>query len=284
MREVSDAEMLELMREAFEGVEEGSPIDLSTPAGREEARARLALLDERYEELVDKVAAKLDPDAPTFAEIPGAKQALRSLYAHAREIAPQFEQELRQIAQATGATFVSGGVKGTRRAFEKVVREYGGDAARIKDLVRGRLIVDDVDQLEAVLSELKATGRAVGARNNLEVPNESGFRDIKVYLDIDGHIAEVQVLPSDIAVAKEQLRPLYERARQLPPVNSFGGERFFEYDSIPVSVADGRATAWDPGPRPFPPEAVWDSYPISREEFDRLRSLNASMAREQTIT
>jgi hypothetical protein len=69
MGEISDAEMLELMREAFEGVEEESPIDLSTPAGRGEARARLALLDERYEELIDKVAAKIDPGPPPNAEL-----------------------------------------------------------------------------------------------------------------------------------------------------------------------------------------------------------------------
>ena len=49
----------------------------------------------------------------------------------------------------------------------------------------------------------------------------------------------------------------------------------YDYDGIPVSVADDRATAWDvPEGRPFPLESVLDARQLTREQFEALRRLN----------
>jgi hypothetical protein len=61
-----------------------------------------------------------------------------------------------------------------------------------------------------------------------------------------------------------------------------GAEKLYEYDDIPVSVSGDVATAWDrPGGRPFPSEGIGDSVGITRDEFEQLRELNASLYRER---
>lgn len=148
---------------------------------------------------------------------PGHREALKALYGHAREVQPHFEDLLAGIAEKTGARLVPGELKKGRRALEKVKGEYGGDASRLKDVVRARFVVDSPAELEAVVAELKATGRVAGQKNSLARPIDSGYRDLKLYLDIDGHLSEAAIVPREIDIVRKRLKPTYDRWRKMPP-------------------------------------------------------------------
>lgn len=148
-------------------------------------------------------------------KVPGGKEGLRALYEHGREIQPQFENFVAAVAGKTGARFIPGELKPVRRAMEKVRYDYAGDASLMKDVVRGRVVVDNAGQLRAVLDELKVGGRVVGVRNYLDKPSEAGFRDAKVLVDVGGHISEISILPREVFAAYRTLRPKYKRYREL---------------------------------------------------------------------
>ena len=61
-----------------------------------------------------------------------------------------------------------------------------------------------------------------------------------------------------------------------------GAEKLYEYDDIPVSVSGDVATASGSSWRaPLPSEGIGDSVGITRDEFEQLRELNASLYRER---
>lgn len=142
---------------------------------------------------------------------------LRDLTRKAREATPKLERILAVVTKDTGARAVPAPPKGTARARRKLRLEYLDDPAQLRDLARGTIIVRDGAQLDAVLARLKRTGAVVGARNEFSGVRSLGYQHGKVWLDLDGHVVEVQITTPPMYRAKERGgHKLYERWRALP--------------------------------------------------------------------
>jgi hypothetical protein len=110
--------------------------------------------------------------------------------------------------------------KRRQRAIEKVWRSYGGNATRLRDLVRASLTFDTVGELKACLALILADGniRVLGVKNRFAskydaVKLSCGYRDIQLSVtlsktcfsleeierELHEHVCEVQL----------HLRPIY---------------------------------------------------------------------------
>ena len=108
--------------------------------------------------------------------------------------------ELRKIAQEfatlTAGTLVlpPGGLKGRRRAEEKIQTEYNGDASRITDLARLSIEYDSLSQLYEALNLIPESANLVRMKDRFIKPTPGGYRDILLNLKLSNqHIAEVQL-------------------------------------------------------------------------------------------
>lgn len=142
------------------------------------------------------------------------REQLRTLYEAATERKPSFDRAMQEIADALGGTFKAAPIKSSRRAVDKILADYKGDASRIKDLVRGSIIVNDAASAAAVVEQLRARFQVEpqGFRNLFDPearPND-GYRDAKMNVVIDGLPAEIQVHVPEMIAAKSEVHDLYE--------------------------------------------------------------------------
>jgi hypothetical protein len=131
--------------------------------------------------------------------------------------------ELQNIAQEwakmTGGTVVlpPGGLKGRKRAEEKIRMDYNGDASRITDLTRISLEYDSLEQLYQALQAIPETANLVRFKDRFMQPTPGGYRDILLNLKLSNqHIAEIQLnLKSINQVRFGEGYPLYRKIRQI---------------------------------------------------------------------
>lgn len=151
---------------------------------------------------------------------PVSANKLNELYGKAAEAKPEFDRTLQQIADETNAVAQLPPLKGANRATEKIMADYGGDASRMKDLLRGTLEVDSVAGAQAALARVQGTFNVEkgGFRNLLDpaVDPVDGYRDIKLNVRMkNGTVAEVQFnVPAMLAV-KERMHVPYEERRKI---------------------------------------------------------------------
>lgn len=148
------------------------------------------------------------------------RDQLRSAYFAAEANKPTFDNLARQVASDVNGEAMLPGIKGRERAVEKTQLDYEGDASKLKDLVRGTIVVDSIEQAQAALA---AAGRRFGAlegvRNTLQreaTPTApDGYRDIKVNVRVGGRTYELQINLPEMLEAKKKAHPLYEQARTI---------------------------------------------------------------------
>jgi hypothetical protein len=161
--------------------------------------------------LNEEDVAKLDPDG---------QLVLRNLYQDAALRKEAFDRTNREIADFVGGEYRQADLKGSPRAVEKILLDYDGDASQIKDLLRATIVVDNFQQAGVALRELRSKYTVLdkGFRNLLD-PNvkalDGGYRDIKMNVEIDGHVAEVQINIPEFIAAKKRAHSLYEEVRTI---------------------------------------------------------------------
>jgi hypothetical protein len=145
------------------------------------------------------------------------KGALPEQHAKAVAATPKLERVVNAVVRGTGARAVTAPPKSAIRAKQKLARDYYGDPAGLRDLARATIVVADEKQLASVLDRLKATGAVRGARSEWSGENTLGYQHGKVWLDVDGHVVEVQITTPAMFDAKDiGGHALYERWRSLP--------------------------------------------------------------------
>jgi len=152
------------------------------------------------------------------------RQHTRNLDALYREAAVA-DKDLRQmtfeVASCTGGTAVfppGGGLKGRKRAEEKIETELGGDASLLMDIARSSVEYDDVDQVYRALQFILGQGYGVvRLKDRALEPLPSGFWDIHLNLRMpNGHIAELQLHLKKIReYSIEKGHKHYERIRAI---------------------------------------------------------------------
>jgi len=208
----------------------GKPVDLSG-TGIDQAnfnpRDRLPAFTEMPEEL-HGVDEALKPE-PTHAEqiataelSDSARNQLSQHYEQASQAKPAFDAAVREISQETGTPHepLLPGLKGVKRATEKVMADYGGDVSQLKDVVRGTIVADSQLQIQSALKGIKQHfGEPISLRDALSPEStpvsSDGYRDVKANVLVNGHVAEVQINVPEMLAAKKRAHPLYKEHRAI---------------------------------------------------------------------
>ena len=146
---------------------------------------------------------------------------LDTLYGEAAVADKDLKRMTRAVAASTGGTAVfppGGGLKGRKRAKEKIEVELGGDASLLMDISRSSIEYDDVDQVYRALQFILRQGyEVVRLKDRALEPLLSGFWDIHLNLFMpNGHIAELQLHLRKIRqYSIKEGHNYYERIREM---------------------------------------------------------------------
>ena len=170
------------------------------------------------------------------------RKDLGAKYKEAAKLKPKYDDQMLGIATELGVQdqIMLAPLKGVKRAVEKIVGDYKGNANKIKDLVRGTIVVDDFEQtLKAIDMISQRMGKPLGLRNGLvegsEAESPDGYRDIKMNIEIDGHVTEVQVNFKEMIEAKDgEGHKLYEAARKIQTNANAEGRQLTENEEREV--------------------------------------------------
>lgn len=146
------------------------------------------------------------------------RAGVHALRLHAKEAVGPFRSLVDDLAKQTGAEAQHSPTRLKLRArMSEKAADYGGDVTRIKDVVRGRLVVDTPEQMRAIVDGIRERGMLAGSKDTLSRPDPvSGYGDLKLYVRLEnGHVAELQVVPRPLERVYEQVRPHYDEERTL---------------------------------------------------------------------
>lgn len=154
---------------------------------------------------------------------PRLRREILQRYNVAERAKPVFDEAMHSALRdlgAEGREVKLADIKGPERAVAKILADYGGEADRIKDLVRGTLVIREIGSVKSAIAALESRfGKLHGLRNGLdpEAPpvTSSGYRDAKANVMINGQLAEVQVSVPEMMAAKKEAHPLYERFEEI---------------------------------------------------------------------
>ncbi len=155
------------------------------------------------------------------------RSGLRAHYESAEAARPAFERGVAGIARELGLSKrpMLAPLKGVKRAGEKTLSDYRNiedgtyDPTKLKDLVRGTLVVDRLDQVPAVIAAVERRfGKPTKFRNTLD-PSvdgiDGGYRDVNMNVRVDGHTVELQINTPEMLRAKDAGHKLYEEQRAI---------------------------------------------------------------------
>lgn len=96
-------------------------------------------------------------------------------------------------------------LKGKERATSKVTTDYGGDWSQLKDVVRGTIAVDTLEELAGLTEKLKKGGMKLAQKpkDRFAKPTEEGYRDVLMNITFpNGHVGELQLHVKVMTLAK----------------------------------------------------------------------------------
>jgi hypothetical protein len=107
-------------------------------------------------------------------------------------------------------------LKSRERAEQKIQVDYGGDASKIKDILRASVIYKKYEQVESGLKQLQQETNVVGLKDKFAKPTLAGYRDALINIKTqNGTIAEVQLHLEPILEAKKEGHKYYEQQREI---------------------------------------------------------------------
>jgi hypothetical protein len=90
---------------------------------------------------------------------------LDRIYSLSKEAKPDFDQLVTQLADRYGGRPILAAIKGKDRAMEKALMMFGGDAEKVRDIVRATIAVDTVEQLNQLVAALQPYFRSFFCRS-----------------------------------------------------------------------------------------------------------------------
>jgi hypothetical protein len=185
-----------------------------------EATAKLGATAAQADSPVAKAQKYLDGrgDVP-----PALRDGILARYSEAERALPLYDKALRAVGAALGdraREVIVAPIKVPSRATEKILVDYQGDARRIKDLVRGTVVISDIGAARDTIKALrKHFGNLLDLRNALDPDSPpvspDGYRDMKLNVLVDGHLSEVQISVPEMMAAKQEAHPLYARVEEI---------------------------------------------------------------------
>ncbi|KAH8053567.1 hypothetical protein JL722_9411 [Aureococcus anophagefferens] len=137
-----------------------------------------------------------------------------------REHAEAMHAALERPVKESGGAYYQGPRKGTLRIKEKAEADYEGDVRRVVDVERATGVYDTANDFNAAISKLRAAARGgelviIRCKDNLR-ESESGYRDVKLNVALDGFVGELQLTFQSIKEIKDSgAHQVYEVSRVL---------------------------------------------------------------------
>jgi hypothetical protein len=157
------------------------------------------------------------------SEIAKAKKSLKPFIEKAQASKPEFDSKIKAIADATNTYVRKTGLKAEIRTIEKHISENDKDPRAMKDLVRGTIVTDSIEDARNVV---KVVEKIYGKENVLRVkdrflkPSLDGYSDILINVKMEnGVTGEIQLSVPEFVLSKSVGHELYTRARSLHEVN-----------------------------------------------------------------
>jgi hypothetical protein len=173
--------------------------------------------DKTDDELRYDAVLEFKEKEPSEALQPSDK--LEEVYQKAKEAKPEFDKEVKKIADGAGCEAIPAPLKGEPRAKTKIASDYGGHANKLLDVLRASVVCKNFKSVEHA-KELVATqfgkDNVVRIKDRFKEKLPSGYRDILMNVKTaNHHVAELQVhLAAIQAVKKDKAHKLYEAHRQ----------------------------------------------------------------------
>jgi RNA polymerase sigma factor (sigma-70 family) len=140
-----------------------------------------------------------------------------------KTVAPKSQEEFMEALKSEGPVVIIAGVKGEKRAKEKVQQDYEGDWSKIGDMVRATVAVDDVGSIPVALGKIREYMRSQGwelastPKDRFSRPTPEGYRDVMMkFAGPNGLTAELQLNTKEMIFAKEgEGHDLYNKSRKI---------------------------------------------------------------------
>ena len=181
---------------------------------------------------------------------------------------PAFHDLNKEIAGKFGIEYKEPPLKGIPRSVEKTSFDYNGDPERLKDLVRGTIVVDNPDEAKRVIQALHENHQVEsnGYRNLLDpsITPEDGYRDAKMNVKLPSGISgEIQVNYPEILEAKDIAHKLYKERRTIEG-------KIASQNRDPTPMEDAQIDSYNAQMK-----QVYDAaYARVLERFERTKALN----------
>lgn len=147
-----------------------------------------------------------------------------ALYGQAKETLPAYERAMEDFLDELKAAdpekfetvrFEMGPLKSIDR-FQEKVTENTDNAAKVRDLVRGTFVADSTDELMHIQDALEQKFKPVLVKDNVFDPTDTGLRNYNNNIRMpNGHIVEVQVMPSELWDIKGYSHNLMEESQSI---------------------------------------------------------------------
>ncbi len=139
------------------------------------------------------------------------------IYSKARREKPDFDSAIEQLANKHDSLSVITPLKNKDRAQEKAIILYDGDINRVDDILRASIIVTKNDIVTTVFDDAMTEFDVVRAVNKYTGKQHSsdGYFDARIYVNLNGFIAELQIHTKSMQAAKEKMHGLYEEKQKI---------------------------------------------------------------------
>ena len=156
------------------------------------------------------------------------------IYSKAKRAKPGFDDAIKKLAKRHHAEPIITSLKTKERAQEKATAQYNGDINQVDDILRASVIVTGSDKVSAVFNSILSEFDVIRASNKYTEKQHSsdGFFDARVYVNLDGLPAEIQIHTIAMQSAKESVHDLYEERQRIirsgKPINQEQRKRIAE--------------------------------------------------------
>jgi len=132
--------------------------------------------------------------------------------------------------------FETGPLKTVDRATAKIIGDYDGDHSQIRDLARGRLVVDTPEQVDAIRNYLAQNRAALGIeemKDRFANPSGTNFRDINMSMRLpNGHVVELRIEQRGLLEAARLTHEPYERVQEIERQAKLEGRNLTDAERI----------------------------------------------------
>lgn len=149
-----------------------------------------------------------------------ARAFLDRLFTEKQDLAAQ--RELTELAEAavatTGGNVTTRSRKEQKRAFDKIMTKYGGDASRLIDIAGSSITFERMDQAYQALKIIAANSKIkiVRFEDRIQVPETSGYRDIQMLVLLsNGLVGELRLQLAAVYEVSQWEHALFEVRRNV---------------------------------------------------------------------